>query len=43
MLYGSENWVISQRDESWIQAVEIKFLRATAGYFTTGQEKSLTN
>lgn len=32
LLYGSENWVLKKRDESRIEASEMKFLRYVAGY-----------
>jgi hypothetical protein len=30
-LYGSENWVLTEKDKNRIQAAEIRFLRSTIG------------
>jgi hypothetical protein len=39
-LYGSENWVLSEKDKNRIQAAKMRFLRATLG--VTRQDR-LTN
>jgi hypothetical protein len=31
LLYGAETWTCTERDESKVQAAEMKFLRATVG------------
>jgi hypothetical protein len=31
LLYGSETWTCTEREESKLQAAEMKFLRATVG------------
>jgi hypothetical protein len=35
LLYGSETWTIKERDARRITAVEMKYMRRTAGYFWT--------
>jgi hypothetical protein len=35
LLYGSENWIIKARDARRITAVELKYIRKTAGYIWT--------
>jgi hypothetical protein len=30
-LYGSENWVLAEKDKNRIQAAEMRFLRSTMG------------
>jgi hypothetical protein len=39
-LYGSENWVLTEKDKNIIQAAEMRFLRSTMGI--TRQDR-LTN
>jgi uncharacterized GH25 family protein len=39
-LYGSENWILAEKDQNKIQAAEMRFLRATSG--VTRQDR-LTN
>jgi hypothetical protein len=39
-LYGSENWVLTEKDKNRIQAAEMRFLRSTIG--VTRQDR-LTN
>jgi len=36
-LYGSENWVLTEKDKNRIQAAEMRFLRAMLG--VTRQDK----
>jgi hypothetical protein len=39
-LYGSENWVLTEKDKNRIQAAQMRFLRSTMGI--TRQDR-LTN
>jgi len=37
LLYGSETWTVKKRDARRITAVQIKYMRRTAGYRNTKQ------
>lgn len=39
-LYGSETWTMTKRDISRLQAAEMRFLRATAGYSLTDRKRN---
>ncbi|KAJ4436535.1 hypothetical protein ANN_16566 [Periplaneta americana] len=39
-LYGSETWTMTKRDISRLQAAEMRFLRATAGYSITDRKRN---
>jgi hypothetical protein len=39
-LYGSENWVLTEKDKNRIQAVEMRFVRVTLG---VTRQSRLTN
>ena len=40
MLYGSETWTIKARDARRITAVEMKYMRRTAGYTGTDYKRN---
>jgi hypothetical protein len=43
LLYGSETWTIKARDTRRITAVEMKYMRRTAGYIWTDYKTNAQN